>query len=182
MPAHAPPQPPPQQVHAPQPAPMPAQVSSPSGDPAAPAAHEPVQRMAAAGLLLVQGDNPAAESVAQLLKQLAIEPVIVHDGGDGSKVLDALERRGHLSVAIVLLDPSAPDGGAPSGELLFHLGYCVGRMGAKRLTVMHPVGRAALNHPSGIVHIAMDAGGGWQLQLGKQLRKAGLSVDLNKLA
>lgn len=82
--------------------------------------------------------------------------------------------------AAVFVVPSQPTDGAATRVAAFQLGCAVGRMGASRVCVLHPAG-APLCPESAVAHIPADAGGGWQLQLARHLKQAGLNVDLNKL-
>lgn len=92
-----------------------------------------------------------------------------------------------MAYAIVLLTPDDV-GGKTAQELqprarqnvVLELGYFLGRLGRDRVCGLH---RGELELPSdymGVVYIAFDAGGGWRLQLAKELKAAGFTVDMNK--
>jgi hypothetical protein len=64
---------------------------------------------------------------------------------------------------------------------MFKLGYCAGRLGMKRMCMMHSPVTAPTGEGHGVPHLAVDSNGGWQLHLAKQMKRAGLDVDLNRL-
>jgi hypothetical protein len=65
---------------------------------------------------------------------------------------------------------------------IFKLGYVAGRIGMKRMCMVHGPAQAAFGENHGIAHVTVDSGGGWQLQLARQMKRAGLDIDLNRLA
>lgn len=113
--------------------------------------------------------DPAYAAVSALLERLGVG---LHPTADplAASATDA-------SVFVV---PSQPSDPAASRMALFQLGCAVGRLGAKRVCVLHPAG-APLCPESNVTHLAADPAGAWQLQLARHLKQAGLNVDLNKL-
>ncbi|HEV2295028.1 MAG TPA: hypothetical protein VGR35_14330 [Tepidisphaeraceae bacterium] len=82
--------------------------------------------------------------------------------------------------AAVFIVPSRMSDTATSRLALFQLGCAVGRLGASRVFVLHAAGSPPCPE-SQVVHIPADPNGAWQLQLARQLKQAGLNLDLNKL-
>jgi hypothetical protein len=115
--------------------------------------------------------DPAYGAVAALLERLGVG---AHPTSDPLSA--------GAADAAVFVAPSQPSDATTQQPrvALFQLGYAVGRLGADRVCVLHAEG-APLCPESKIPHIPADAGGGWQLQLARQLKQAGLNVDLNKL-
>lgn len=64
---------------------------------------------------------------------------------------------------------------------LFELGFFVGRLGRDRVALLVEPGVEIFSDFHGVVHHELKQGGGWELGLAKELRAAGLDVDLNRL-
>lgn len=93
-----------------------------------------------------------------------------------------------LTFAVVLLTPD--DIGAAGADpdklqrrarqnVLLELGYFIGKLNRKHVCALY-VGPLEL--PSdylGVGYVALDPGGGWRLQLARELRTAGFAVDMN---
>jgi predicted nucleotide-binding protein len=123
--------------------------------------------------------DPAGESIVQFMQQLAL-PVVTADLNNG--LVESLEGRSDMSFVIVMNSPTADQKAAVSDHVMFKLGYCAGKMGLKRMCMMDSAAHAAVSETHGIPHVPVDAGGGWQLHLARQMKRAGLDIDLNKLA
>jgi hypothetical protein len=63
----------------------------------------------------------------------------------------------------------------------FELGYCVGRLGLKRTFVLSATDDKLTVDEHGLLHIPLDPADGWQLHLARQLKRAGLEIDLNRV-
>lgn len=101
----------------------------------------------------------------------------------------SFERHADVSFAIALLTPD--DAGSLSGKtedlrprarqnVIFELGYFIGRLGREGVCALT---RGEVEIPSdysGVVYIHLDVGGGWKLQLVKELKAAGFDVDANR--
>jgi predicted nucleotide-binding protein len=161
-----------------------------AGAPAAPVAAAPAQQgvvsmpkpqpLAAEllkGMLLICGGNePAKAAVSEFLDSLEAEVTLVDEamcnGPNG--IVEALDRGRDASFAVIL-----------TGESLqtreFELGFVVGRMGLRRVCILHPQSVQLPPDPRGLTHIELDSNNGWQLVLARHLKRAGLGVDLNRL-
>jgi predicted nucleotide-binding protein len=53
-------------------------------------------------------------------------------------------------------------------------------LGRSRVAVLHEEGVELPSDMSGVLYTPLDAAGGWKLALAKELRAAGLLVDLNR--
>lgn len=133
-------------------------------------------------------DDATREAVARFVAKLDLTPIILHEqASQGRTIVKNLEHHGGVAYAIVLLTPDDV-GGKNAQELqprarqnvVRELGYFLGRLGRDRVCGLH---RGELELPSdymGVVYIPFDAGGGWRLQLAKELKAAGFAVDMNK--
>jgi hypothetical protein len=125
--------------------------------------------------------TPYADAVAKFLEQLGVLVVKV---SATTSLVDALTKEADAAFVALLFDAGAGQGDAPPRDdrgLLFELGYCAGRVGAQRVCVLHPAGRAPLEGVGPIEHLGLDSTGGWQLQLARLMKRCGIDVDLNKL-
>ena len=134
-------------------------------------------------------DEAARETVARFLERLGIEAVILHEQAtSGRTIIEKLEHYSDVDFAVVLLTPD--DVGAKSGEsdqlqararqnVILELGFFVGKLGRSHVCALY---RGSLELPTdylGVGYVPLDSGGGWRLQLAKELRSAGFAVDMN---
>jgi hypothetical protein len=137
-----------------------------------PATTRPKLEMLAGLLVVCKADEPTRQSVADFLESLDVIVSVV----DGTAAIgESLDRVGAVNFAVVLSGESQNDYG-------FELGFCAGRLGLKRVILLHTQPAAAAADSRGFTHVALDNGGGWMLQLARHLKRAGLGVDLNRLA
>ena len=125
--------------------------------------------------------DPSSEAVLQFIQQLSL-PVMEADHTNG--LIDSLEGRNDMGFAVVMnaADHVEQGKGSISENSLFKLGYCAGKLGLKRMCMMHgPTHPSASGETHGIAHLPVDGSGGWQLQLARQMKRAGMDIDLNRL-
>lgn len=151
----------------------------------------PAPRQSGNRVFIVHGrDEAAKEMVARFVAKLGLEPLILHEQPNaGRTIIEKLE--GHLDVdfAIVLLTPDDVGGLAGAGladlqsrarqNVVLELGLFLGALGRKRVCALH---KGDLELPSdfdGVVYVSMDDGS-WRLLLAREMKEAGLGVDLNK--
>lgn len=135
-------------------------------------------------------DDAARESVARFLERLGLEAVILHEQATGGRtIIEKLEYYADVDFATVLLTPD-DIGGVKTTEgeklqprarqnVILELGFFVGKLGRDKVCALH---EGPLELPTdylGVCYVKLDDGGGWRLQLAKELREAGFSVDLN---
>lgn len=142
-------------------------------------------------VFIVHGhDDAARESVARFLERLGVEAIVLHEKPTaGRTIIEKLEHYADADFAVILLTPDDLGGSreeAP-GQLherarqnvILELGYFVGRLGRKNVCALY---KGAVELPSdylGVVYVPLDVGGGWRLQLAKELRSAQFNVDMN---
>lgn len=136
-------------------------------------------------------DELEKETVARFLINLGLTPVILHEQPNmGKTIIEKLEIYSDVSFAVVLLTPD--DRAMPKDEperqelrarqnVIFELGFFFGKLGRNKVAVLYKKGVSVPSDYSGIVYIEMDINNGWQLPLAREIKKAGLDVDLNKL-
>jgi len=130
-------------------------------------------------LILASTDESARKAISEFLHDLGFKiEIIDRVAQPGRSVIDLLDADSDSTFAVVVADAHAIK--ETFGEWQFELGYCAGRLGAGRVCVTTATNEA-LADKHGIRHLAIDPNGGWQLQLARHLRRAGIPLDLNRL-
>jgi len=149
-------------------------AAAPAKRPAAAPASAPAQQSPSqllTGLLVAcHADDAVKQSVIDFFESLDMQVATVEDT---SQMAEALDRQAKVSFVVIL---SAGE----QNDHNFELGFCAGRLGLKRVYLLHPQ-PAATEDPRGLTHVMLDTGGGWQLQMARHFKRAGLDVDLNRL-
>lgn len=134
-------------------------------------------------------DEGAKEAVARFLSKLQLEPIILHEQpNQGHTVIEKFERNAEVDFAVVLLTPD--DVGYPAGSpdnlkprarqnVIFELGYFVGRLGRSRVCALYRGNVDILSDYDGVVYVSMEDAHGWRLMLAREIKAAGIDVDLN---
>ena len=147
-------------------------------------------------VFIVHGhDDGVKGDVALFVRDLGLKEIILdRQPNEGLiAILDKFEREAKKAdFAIALLTPD--DVGALKGEaddqlkprarqnVIFELGYFIKALGREKVCVLL---KGELENPSdldGILYVSMNSPNGWRLPLATEMKQAGLSVDLNKLA
>lgn len=144
-------------------------------------------------VFLVHGhDELARETAARFIEKLNLQPIILHEQPNaGQTIIEKVERYSEVAFAIVLLTPD--DIGARRGSenqlrprarqnVILELGYFLARLSRKNVAALV---KGELEKPSdydGVVYIPMDEAGAWKLVLAREIKAAGLNVDLNDVA
>lgn len=144
-------------------------------------------------VFIVHGHGEALKSnTARLVERLGLEPVILHEQANrGRTIIEKFSDHSDVSYAIVLL--TADDVGKSKSSkdtelsdrarqnVIFEMGYFIGSLGRKHVCAIYQQGVELPSDYQGVLYIPHDVHSGWEAFLGKELRDAGLPVDLNKL-
>jgi len=143
-------------------------------------------------IFIVHGhDEAAKQSMARFLEKLDINPIILHEQpSEGKTVIEKFEKYSEVGFAIVLL--TSDDIGYPKDKpekkkprarqnVIFELGYFIGKLGRHGACALYKQGVEIPSDYQGVLYILMDEGGAWKLELAKEIKSAGIEVDLNKL-
>jgi predicted nucleotide-binding protein len=148
---------------------------------------------AAAKVFLVHGhDKAAIHEIARFLEKAHLEVVVLQERPNtGSTVIEKLFDHADVSFAVVLMtadDVGQPAAGRAAGQRLrarqnvvLELGFFLGKLGRRRVTVLHRPGVEIPSDYSGVLFIPLDEAGAWRLLLARELKIAGLAVDLNAI-
>ena len=108
----------------------------------------------------------------------------------GQTIIEKFEEHSAVSFAVVLLTPD--DVGATKAEatsprprarqnVVFELGFFIGKLGRQNVCALYKSGVEIPSDYQGVIYIPMDSEGAWQSKLAREMRAAGLPVDLNRV-
>lgn len=156
------------------------------------ASHDPPE--AGRRVFIVHGhDLNAAQLCAAFLSKLGLEPIILHElPNAGRTIIEKFVDYSDVAFAVVLLTPddrggpadSPPDSHLPRARqnVILELGYFLGRLTRSRVCALYVAGVEIPSDYSGVLFVPFDESGGWRLALGRELKAAGFSIDLNLAA
>ena len=142
-------------------------------------------------VFLVHGhDEAVREKVARYPEKLNLVPVILHEQPNkGRTIIEKFTDYADVVFAVVLLtddDIGGPKGSSPAQlalrarpNVLFELGYFIGALGREHVCALHEAGVEILSDYSGVLYIPIDSSDAWRLHLAKEIKAAGLPIDLN---
>lgn len=138
-------------------------------------------------VFLVHGrDSEAKNEVARFLDRIGLEAIILHERPNvGRHLLTKFqEEAGDVGFAVVLITPDdtcsgpgEPQRSRPRQNVVFELGFFIGKFGAARVAALV---KGEVEKPSdfdGVGYITMDQGGGWKLELARELEGAKMQFD-----
>jgi predicted nucleotide-binding protein len=159
----------------------PAKTSAPpTSNRAGPAASTPSMRPKTGAFVVYEDDPRAQAAVREFCTKLGFEVVEIAGGGATAAsparttLVEQLDQHPNLDFGLILSRAEAP-------PKPFELGYCVGRLGGKRVFVLSASDDKLTADEHGLLHIPLDPADGWQLHLARQLKRAGLEIDLNRV-
>ncbi|MDD5114591.1 MAG: nucleotide-binding protein [Methylobacter sp.] len=142
-------------------------------------------------IFVVHGQNNEAKlEVARFIEKIGFEPIILHEQASGSKtIIEKIETYSDVGFGVVIYTPC--DVGSKSSEptelkgrarqnVVFEHGFLIGKLGRANVCPLVKGNLETPNDISGIVYTSMDTTN-WQLELAKELRGAGYTVDMNKI-
>jgi predicted nucleotide-binding protein len=141
-------------------------------------------------VFIVHGrDDAMKQAVARFIEKLELKPVILHEQADkGRTLIEKFEDHSAVGFAIVLLTPDDEGGLRGSGDLhlrarpnvILELGFFVARLGRHRVCALKAEGVEVPSDLHGLLYVQFDTGGAWKLTLARELKAAGVDVDMNK--
>ena len=136
-------------------------------------------------------DDKAKLEVRRFLVQLALNPVILDEQPSGGQtVIEKFEEHTDVDFAVVLLTPDdtgklagSPDEPKPRARqnVIFEFGFFVGKLGRSKVFVLHKGKVDIMSDYHGVIYIPLDDAGGWKWKLAKEIKNAGINVDMNLL-
>ncbi len=123
--------------------------------------------------IVCQSGDEALKAAYAFAEQLGLEAVTV--GSAEGSFLERLEGLQGVDFAVILLGV----GGTP-GELLLETGFLLAAPGPARMCLLVADGGQPGPELQDLPRHSMDASGLWRLLLAREMRRAGLDVDLNR--
>lgn len=144
-----------------------------------PAASSSAQPNAAVRVAIVcRLDQTARQAASDFVSQLGLEPVVAPAAGSFPARLDSVRDADYAVVLLAAEDLGTS--GATRADVLLEIGYLFGVVGAGRLCFVVTGKPAPARELEGIARHALDDGGLWRLLLAREMKQAGLDVDLNR--
>jgi predicted nucleotide-binding protein len=138
--------------------------------------------------LICRSEEPFRHQVARFLEKLGLIPIVlVEQPGEGRTFIEKLEDYSDIAHAVVLSTPDdlgrTTKGGSTlhstTQNIIFELGYFLGKCGRGKVSVLCDKNVEFPSNYSGVECIELNNGENWKLKLAGELRKSGLSIDLN---
>jgi predicted nucleotide-binding protein len=134
-------------------------------------------------------DDGIKETVARFLAKLELEPVVLHEQPNrGRTIIEKFEEHSDVAFAVVLFTPD--DIGYPVGDVaqakprarqnvVLELGFFMSALGRERVCVLYKSGVEVPSDYSGVLYQELDTHGAWRFRLAREIRAAGIDIDLN---
>ena len=117
--------------------------------------------------VICRAGDESAKAVAAFLKQMGLEAVI--GGAGAAPTPDTLEKLRNVEFAVLM-----------RSDRLLETGFLVGVLRASRVCLLLPNQSGSTPGLDSLNRVALDAGGVWRLLLAREMKQAGLGIDLNK--
>lgn len=140
-------------------------------------------------VFIVHGhDKEAKHEVAHFLEEIKLLPIILAEKPAGGKtIIENLEKYSDVFYAVVILTPddcvyttNSPDkfNYRARQNVILELGYFMGCLGRYKVCAIYKEGVETPSDIQGVINILMDPAGGWKIKLAKEMKHAGLPIDL----
>lgn len=152
------------------------------------AQNKPRQAATGSSVFVVHGhDHGTMHMVARFLEKLKLVPIVLHEQANGGRtIIEKFETHSaEAACAIVLLTPDDVGGQREPAKLsprarqnvVFEHGFFVGALGRRRVIALRAGEVEIPSDLSGVLYVDMVED--WKLRLAKELKTAGLEVDMN---
>lgn len=142
-------------------------------------------------IFVVHGhDDGTKETVARYLEKLELKPIILHEQpNEGRTIMEKFEQHADVCCAVVLLGPDdiasaertpAVQEGRARQNVIFEMGYFVGRLGRKYTFALVQNGVTRPSDIDGVLYIPMGDDMTWKTKLVEEFKAAGIQIDANK--
>lgn len=143
-------------------------------------------------VFVVHGHDEAVKHVvARFLEKLKLTVIILHEQPNkGRTVIEKFEANSDVGFAVVLLTPDDEGYSTKSPEILkkrarqnviLELGYFIGKLGRQRVCALYVEDVEIPSDINGVLYVKYDSFGGWRSELAKEIKAAGIAVDLNQI-
>lgn len=139
-------------------------------------------------VFIVHGHNEALkQSVARIVEKQNIKPIILHEQPNkGATIIEKFENNSDVGAAICLFTDDdigrakdeQQDNMRARQNVVFEAGFFMGKLGRDRVILL---ARQGIELPSDIKGVIYTDSTSWQLEVLRELRAMGFSIDYNKL-
>ena len=142
-------------------------------------------------ILLIHGqDGTVKELVLEFIEKLGLRALTVYEQPTGGKgLIEKFRETSNIHFAIVLFTPNDATTlqDKPRGrrarliqDIVFEFGFLVAKLGHERVCALcQEEAEIPFDYP-GVVFIPTDSRGRWRLLVAKEIKQAGIEIDLNK--
>jgi predicted nucleotide-binding protein len=142
-------------------------------------------------VFIVHGhDKVALLKLTEFLGKVGLNPIVLSRQADeGRTIIEKFEKYSNVGFAIVLY--TYCDDGKEKNEsvykkrarqnVVFEHGYMIAKLGREKVCALRNDDIEIPSDYQGVIFKTMDESGGWQLEIAKELKSAGYSIDLNAL-
>lgn len=136
-------------------------------------------------------DHAAKETVARYLEsKLGLRAIILHEQANRNRtVIEKLEKHSDVQFAVVILTPD--DWGCPKDDaklakprarqnVIFELGYFIGKLGRDKVCALYTGDVEWPSDYHGVLYLSLDQES-WRTDLAREIKAAGLQIDLNNV-
>ncbi|HEX8249562.1 MAG TPA: nucleotide-binding protein [Pyrinomonadaceae bacterium] len=142
-------------------------------------------------VFIVHGhDRESMEKTARFVLEMELKPIILREQASGGKtIIEKIEEYSDVDFAIVLLTPDDFGNSAKNltsilprarQNVIAELGYMMAKLGRDKICLLNK-GVEIPSDFQGIVCVELNESEGWKMDLAKEMKKAGLEIDMNKL-
>ena len=144
-------------------------------------------------VFIVHGHNELLkETVARFVEKLGLNAIILHEQPNkGKTIIGKFEEYSDVAFAIVLITADDVGGKKVEGNIdlkprarqnvIFELGYFIGKISRNNVCALYEEGVEIPSDYHGVVFETIDTKGNWKFAVAKELKAAGLKVDMNNI-
>jgi predicted nucleotide-binding protein len=135
-------------------------------------------------IFIIHGHDEASKSqVARLVERLDLTAVILSEQPNrGRTIIEKLERNSDVAFAVAILTPDDAVGTSRARQnVILELGQFMMKLGRDKVAILYKPDVELPSDIKGVAYYELDKAGAWQYGLAKELKAAGLPVDMNKI-
>jgi predicted nucleotide-binding protein len=139
----------------------------------------PSSNASSSGRVAVVGRlDEAASEATGFIEQFGLDAVVLQNVASGSDggLIERLDSLREVAFAVVLLS----EADRLHLDILLEVGFLFGSLGRSKICFILTGGAALPGELGGVMNYPMDENGLWKLLLAREMRRAGLDVDLNR--
>ena len=135
-------------------------------------------------------DEGTKEAVARYLAKLDLDPIILHEQpNQGKTIIEKFESHADVAFAVVLFTPDdvgypadEPDKARPRARqnVVLEMGFFAAALGRHRVCVLFKGDIEIPSDYAGVAYVPLDGTSAWRVLVAREIRGAGIDVDLNK--